>query len=338
MIYQRSRSTGIFIEMLLVLPLSFFMMGCLDHAPRNHPLDPLGEAYDNTGRIQGTITTQYAPFEGIPDVRITLTPGGIFNITDSEGSFLITDLEEGTYVLEASRQDYAGIIDTLQIQAGDVVPVSYPLNALPVVDSLRLASIAVSRWWPPPLDFRELEIEVSASDQDGVTDIVKVWFEVKALGYADSLDATGTNGVYRLRVREDNLPFPLASFQGLDHIVYLRDRSGLVNASSAATIHRIIEQTPQALRPTDLELISSDQIVLAWEPVLLNYPFTYRIDVIRVDNNLRNVYLSQAGISSEVLSQTIPAPREPGEYFWTVSIVDQFGNQSRSREAGFQIL
>ena len=321
----------------LLTTFSLFWAGCLDHAPRDHPLDPLGEAFENTGTISGKITGLYAPFEGISGIDITLSPGGIFTRTSADGTFTFSGVEEGSYILEASRILYATLSDTITIEAGDIFFEEYPLNALPHIDSLSLNAVAISRWWPPPLDYHVLEIEVQAMDLDGLSDIDRVWIEVSDLNYSDTLLATETPGKYRLSVREDRLPAPLATFQGLDHIIYLRDRSGRLNASPTATIHRVIDQTPLALDPIDLEVISIPELTFVWEPVQLPYPFTFRIDVVRVDDNLRNMYLTRSGIPSDSLSLTIPSPQLAGEYFWTVSVVDGFGNRSRSREAGFLI-
>ena len=125
----------------------------------------------------------------------------------------------------------------------------------------------------------------------------------------------------------------------LGHALSLRaiDRSGFENTSSATTIIRVIDETPLALSPDDLSLLDNDQPIFEWAPVVLPYPYTFRIDVVRVDQNVQSTVQVIEDIPStetmHVASEAIPT----GRYFWTVSVVDEFGNRSRSREAGFRI-
>ena len=78
--------------------------------------------------------------------------------------------------------------------------------------------------------------------------------------------------------------------------------------------------------------------MMRWRATLLPFAFTYRVDLWLVDAaGIPNLVLSQGGIAASVLSYTVGAPLAPGDYFWTVWVVDAAGNRSRSKEAGFRV-
>ena len=96
----------------------------------------------------------------------------------------------------------------------------------------------------------------------------------------------------------------------------------------------MISPTPLALSPEDLTLLSNDLPEFTWEPISLAYPFSYRIDIVRVDQNIQSLVQTISDIPSTAVSMQATDTLASGEYFWTISIVDEFGNMSRSREAG----
>jgi len=61
------------------------------------------------------------------------------------------------------------------------------------------------------------------------------------------------------------------------------------------------------------------------------------VDVVREETNIQVSVESHENIPSLQTSIRVANPLTPGDYFWTVSVVDAFGNRSRSKEAGFRI-
>ena len=103
-------------------------------------------------------------------------------------------------------------------------------------------------------------------------------------------------------------------------------------------VDRIIEQTPVPAAPQGLEPVADPRPTLTWEPAALPFPFTYRVDVVQVfDANIHTVLHTVEAIPSSATTLRVPAPLGRGTYYWTLSVVDAFGNRSRSKEAGFLV-
>ncbi len=320
-----------------VVVLVLLVGGCFDGASRTNPLDPRGEEFEGVGAVSGRVTGFYPPFPGLDGVEVRLEPGPVTAMTRDGGAFGLDRLPEGEYILTASRPGYASVVDTCTIRVGETAEVEIRLDGLPAVDHFEIQSVHISRWWPPPQELFRLEVTADVGDPDGLSDIDRVWIEVPAFGLVDTLVASATPGRYLAILQESTLPVGVESLLGHDHVVYVRDRAGVVTASGARQIARLIAPTPVALTPTSLALLSDAAPLFTWEPLLLVYPYTYRLDVVRVDENIQTVVETIENLSPGTESVKAPNPLAAGEYFWTISVVDEFGNRSRSREAGFRI-
>lgn len=312
------------------------LAGCFDGAPRNNPLDPRGENFDDAGGLTVQVTTFYAPQEGLGGVTVETDPGNFSGQTDNTGAVFIPDLASGTYTIKAARAGYATQMATIDVTAGEFATVSLALPGLPEFLDVAINTIHISRWWPPPQELFRLNLQVEMGDRDGLADIDEVWFEIPALDYRADLSAQTTPGSFGRLIQGDSLPATLPALLGQEMFLYASDRTGAINVSEKQAIFRVIESSPLAVSPRDLSLLDTSAPILAWEAIAINYPFTYMVDVVRVDNNIQNLVRSIPDIPSDSTSLQLDA-LAAGEYFWTVSIVDNFGNTSRSREAGFRI-
>lgn len=319
-----------------MLTALLMLAGCFDGAPRNNPLDPRGENFDDAGGLTVQVTTFYAPQQGLSDVAIQTDPGNFAGQTDASGTVFIPDLASGTYTITASRTGYAPQMATINVTAGEFATVSIAMPGMPEFLDIDINTIHISRWWPPPQELFRLNLHVEMGDRDGLADIDQVWFEIPALDYRAELAVQTTPGSFGRLIQGDSLPAALPALLGQDMFLYASDRTGAVNMSEKQAIFRVIESSPLANAPRDLSLLETNAPILSWEAVAINYPFTYTVDVVRVDNNIQNLVRSVPDISSDSTSFQLDA-LAAGEYFWTVSIVDDFGNTSRSREAGFRI-
>lgn len=330
-VYTRRYQTFLLISVL-------FLSGCFDGAPRNHPLDPRGDAFNDKGTIILKVTNFYPPLNGLADARVRLTPGTYLGQTDADGALLISGLDTGIYEMTVEKEGYAAFRQPVEVHATETTTLDVPLPAVPVITQLEIATVHISRWWPPPEELFRIEIQAGIEDRDGLNDIERVWIEIPDFNYADTFSvAPITPGSYTHVLRANQLPVSLPALLGHDIIVYARDRTQKVSSSNPQKLFRIIDKTPLAGDPQGLALLPNARPVFHWEPLTLDYPFIYRVDVTRVDENIQSVVASISDISSDSTSVTITAPLSSGEYFWTVSIIDAFGNRSRSREAGFRI-
>ncbi len=310
--------------------------GCFEGAPRRHPLDPQGENFEDIGGISIQVTTFYGPRSGISNATVRIIPGSFYGETDVEGRVFIPDLASGTYTLDVEKTGYAPQSKVIDVSTGETASVEIPMPGLPEFLTIHIKTIHISRWWPPPEELFRLQIETGLGDRDGLADIEEVWLKIPGFDYRETLDVQTAPGLYTHTILETNLPVPLSALLGQEMILFARDRTGAINQSEKQSIFRVIDASPLAVLPQGLELLDTTAPELTWEPISEDYPFSYQVDVVRVDNNIQNLILSLSDISSDSSSvQTTPLPS--GEYFWTVSVVDEFGNLSRSKEAGFRI-
>ncbi len=312
------------------------LSGCFEGAPRNNPLDPRGENFQDEGGLTVQVTTFYAPQAGLEGVTVQTDPGNFAGPTDASGSVFIPDLASGTYTLTASLPGYATQTTRVDVTAGEFSTVAISLPGLPTFSNIDINTVHISRWWPPPQELFRLDIQADLTDSDGLADIEEVWLEIPAFDFRVDLSTQTTPGRFGRLIQGDSLPTTLPALLGRDIFLYARDRTNSINQSDKQALFRVIETSPLAVSPRDLSLLDTTAPALSWEAAAISFPFTYKVDVVRVDNNIQNVVRSIPNIPSDSTSfqlNTLAA----GEYFWTVSIVDEFGNTSRSREAGFRI-
>lgn len=321
----------------ITIIIVFCLSGCLGDPVRDHPLDPLGENFLNEGSIAVQVTNFYPPRAGLEDIRVTVTPGFISGRTNNEGVFITPALQGGSYSIEVTQDGYARLDTTVQVSAGQTTELNLPLPGVPIFKRFELSSLHVSRWFPPPEELYSLEIEAELADHDGVADIDSLWVRIDDFAFSQFLFVEVAPGMYRHSIPSGDLPVGLTALLGQEVQLEAKDRSGAFNVSSPKSVIRVIDETPIALDPLELMFVGSAQPTFTWEPLDLDFPFTFRLDVVRIDQNIQSTILTIEDIASSNTMIESTMSIAPGDYYWTVSVVDEFGNRSRSREAGFRI-
>jgi len=317
--------------------------GCLGDAPHDNPLDPDSDRFVDEGGVEGRVTDRAeAPLAG---VEVRLVPGSSVSVpelvtrTDSQGRFRLVGVPGGAdYQLQALKEGYAaGSLDALAVRAGfaEQLP-TIRLNALPIFRQTTLRTIHISRWWPQN-DLFFLEINAEVQDADGLFDIDDVWFEIPDLGFTVAMDLQAA-GQFDKLIEADSLPAAnLQSLLGRSLRVHVRDAEGGVVSSTPQQLVRVLETTPAPTAPRDDVLLAVDQPTLTWDPFPARFAFTYRVDLFRAEVNRDVLVLQSDPIPLDVTTFAVTTPLPTGPYFWTLTVVDAFGNQSRSKEAAFRI-
>ena len=231
---------------------------------------------------------------------------------------------------------FATAYDTTDVELGASAEASFVLNGLPTIDSAQFATVHISRWFPSSDLFR-LDVNVLAGDRDGLPDLDVVVLEIPAAAYVDTLRVGAEPGRFDLQVPEAELGRTLHSLIGVSLRLRAIDRLGDETVVSDLGLTRVIDLVPTAASPQSLEAVEDPTPELRWDPVFLPFDHSFRVDVVRVDDDISTSVYVRGGISPDSLTATVPVPLDPGSYYWTVSVTDEFGNRSRSREAGFQI-
>ena len=317
--------------------------GCLGEAPRDNPFDPGSDLFRNEGTLNGQVLSRNdAPLAGV-DVRLIpdSSRGGTVRVarTGVQGRFTFEGAPASTnYTLQAEKANYSRVVrEALEVRAGeseDLPPLH--LNALPVFNEVAVRSLHISRWWPED-DLFFVEVAAEVSDADGLIDLDRVWLDVPDIGFTVPLEAR-SEGQFEQIIAADSLPAsnPQALL-GRPLFLLAQDREGMTTQSHALQLARIIEETPVATSPKDRVLLTDNQPLFTWDPFVNRFPFTYRIDIFRTEVNRDVLVTQQVGLGMNTTTFQLQSTLETGEYFWTVSVVDSFGNESRSKEAGFRV-
>ena len=316
--------------------------GCLGDAPHDNPLDPRSDDFEDEGAVVGRVVTRAdVPLPGaevrlVPPAEVSLP--ALSTSTDGQGRFRFAGAPAASgYAIEVDMEGFSeAALGEIAVEAGREQTLDpLRLNALPAFEEVALRTVHVSRWWPET-DVFFLEVDAAVIDADGLNDVAEVRFEVPALGFGVALESLG-GGHYNRTVEADSLPARnLEALIGEALRLTVADQTG-AEEEIAPPLTRVIDVTPVALDPQGLETVATGQPVFAWEPAPVSFPFTYRLDVFRDDANRAVRVATVAAIAPSTTSTAAPEVLPQGTYFWTISVVDAFGNRSRSKEAGFRI-
>ncbi len=320
---------------LVALWMMLGLLRCFSDAERDNPLDAKSPSYQAIGHIRGTVTRFYSPFEPIVGAQVNLRAAEWTTITGEEGNFTFQAAPIGKCMLRASRSGYAPDSTTVEVQVGQVAEATLRLDALPVFQSVSVVSSHISRWWPTD-DLYFAELKAKAHDPDEPQTVIFVDVMVPDLGIVDSLIFDTADMQFEGVLNQDDFPNGnLQSLLGREIVFQARDRRLMQNSSGPIYLARIINETPVADTPQGLQTFVPPD-TLQWQPMFLPFDFTYTVEVMRFDAGLSTAVWSRENISAtDTIAVTGELPT--GTYFWTVSVVDEFGNRSRSREASFLV-
>ena len=184
-----------------------------------------------------------------------------------------------------------------------------------------------------------------ATDHDGLIDIEHVTFEVEGLPDSDTLKYDPASGLYLTTVQDQDLSSrSLEDLLGRRIFLHLTDKMSAYSKTEGDYIVRLIYDVPSAVSPQAGTIVREAQPVLEWGCLSLPFPFVYRLEVLHTDNGVTTSVDLMDQLDPSIFCQEnqtalyqVSSPLPEGAYFWTVSVVDAFGNYSRSREAGFLI-
>ena len=321
-----------------IIILSFILqLSCLNDADRGNPFDPGSKDFENAGVVRGQTLTFYSPFSALQDVEVSMQPGTFVTRSNVQGQFSFDRVPAGRYQITALKAGYAPVSDTVQINFGETTPVQMNLDGLPLMPAISLNSCHISRWFPQN-DLFLLEVTARVQDPDGFNDIDLVLIAIAELNFVDTLAVTPSPEIFKLTILESQLPGRnLHDVLGREIVLSARDHAGFASTSAPKFLARIIEETPVTVSPQGLEIVATPTPTLSWQVLDLPFRVTYRVELFRVDFGLNTLVWSQSGIDRPATSITVPDSLVAGTYFWTVAVVDEFGNCSRSKEASFQV-
>ncbi len=327
---QRQKFIGTVLTALLLL------VNACGTPERDNPYDPKSPRYRDTTVLEGTVVRFYPPFAPISSATVTLLPDSFSTKTDAAGRFQFPSVKVGSHRIAAAKEGFSG--DTLNWEItlwGHQQPVLH-LDALPRFEQVKIRTRHISRWWPPD-DLYFLEIRVILTDADGPTDIAAAYFSFPDAAVADTLLPGDQMNEFSKTIEQRDLPLTsLQELIGRPLFLYANDRAGYSSTSGPYYITRIIEELATPDSPKGLETAPNPP-VLHWIHSRGQYTYSYTAEIYRDDGGVVTRVWRQEGIPAATDSARVQQPLSTGIYFWTVSVVDRFGNTGRSKEAAFRI-
>jgi hypothetical protein len=318
-----------FLSLILLLGLP----ACLEDVSRDNPLDP--GSGNNTLQLSGQVLTFYHPREAISQASILVQPENLVVLSDHDGMFRFNNLEPGEYSLICQAEGYR--TDSVKISIQTSTDHTFLLDGLPHFEQILIKAHHRSRWFPRE-ELYFIEFETIVSDPDGIGDVKSVVCEIPSMSFSDTLQAAIEAGKFSSTLFNSDLP--VASVHQLIgrqiHFI-VEDDFGSSTVSDSKFLTRIIEQTPVLISPIELQSVESVPVDFLWERVSVPYPATLKIEIFQINLGIAFKVDEVENIPINNQNFTYSESLNPGDYYWTINIVDEFGNSSSSREGTFQI-
>lgn len=307
--------------------------GCSLNPPHDNPLDPDSPGYTGTGSLQGRVMLLNFPSIGISSVLLYTIPATFTIVADSSGYFEFPEIPSGEYYIIASKTLFTPDTIHVTIKTAGQSSVNFFMNSYPVVSSTKILMRKIDQWWPNPV--YSAEISASVGDQNGISDIDSVWFKVDSLLYPMIYSVIDKN--FQLSLNSYQVPSNnIEWLVGQPLTVVARDGKLSSGASAPFFVSRMIEDEAVPDYPKFQDTTSGSP-VFKWTAPSVRFLYTYSINVVRVDAGSQVMVWTQENIGSYLISYQYPGTLEDGNYFWTIAVVDEYGNYSRSKESTFVV-
>ncbi|MDZ7330661.1 MAG: carboxypeptidase-like regulatory domain-containing protein [candidate division KSB1 bacterium] len=311
---------------------------CTRDADRDNPLDPRSGKYENFGSVAGYVYSYYAPFQPLISALVALMPGDRTTITNSKGEFHFTNIVPGNYRVISNYPGYASDTAQVEVHPNRIATVQLHLDGLPGLDTLVLNSGYQHEHYPfEPV--RMIDLTATVTDPDGPADVASVAVIIPVINFKDTLGFSNAIGVFQQKIDERELPIKnIAELVGHPFYIEVTDKVGQKCLYGPKYLFRVIDEEPVVVSPKGSVTVGF-QPTLKWGPVQLPFPFTFKVEIyaIREGQILYPAMYSFSKLSSETTELRLATVLQSSLYLWVVSIVDQWGNWSRSKPATFQV-
>ena len=319
-----------------LIDVALVLGACTDSPFHSNPLDPASPDYSINGRMAGRIMTFYQPYQPIAQATIELQPNGLVARSGADGRFVFADLAPDSYFVSIVQDGFSSLMDTLVIAPRGEVIQDFHLNGLPFVQGSRIISSKVAtREAPSPLFF--LDIAAELQDPDGANDICRVVLNIPMQSFRDTLaPAIGVGQWQRTFIPEELASLDMGKLVGapLQFIVY--DIPGAEVISQPFFLTRLISEEAETIEPINGNVALSAP-TFRWQLPNIAFSYTQRLEIYRLDAGFPTLVTAISNIQSDVKSLPYLGRLSAGSYFWTLRIIDDFGNSSRSKEASFVV-
>ncbi len=322
----------------IIIGFALIFSACSD-APRDNPLDPLSPRYQSIAAVSGRafVLIQNTP---VSRARVTCLENGLSVLTDSAGICQFLTLDAGSLTFVCSKVGFVSDTQKIVLDAGTPQQIQFGLNGYPFVVSQNILTRKIDQYYPSPQYF--VDISASVSDPNGIEDVDSVWFVVDsmqyAMGYSLSTKMWQTT-IYKYALPTNTIQWLV----GKPLTIVSTDRSNARGTGAPFYVTRIIEDEAAPIYPSSLNNDTTGSTpLLKWTPPNVTFYYTYTLSISLVSSGTESVVWTYAGLSFGSESLQFPHDNSGqtlglGNYVWTISVVDEFGNYSRSKESAFVV-
>jgi hypothetical protein len=312
------------------------LSACTSPAEHSNPLDPQSPNYSTKGEIVGRVTGYYQPYQPLANATVRLTPPGIVIETGQNGAFRFADLAAQSYSLEITAAGYAAASETTEVFPRRITSHEFHLDGLPTVQLAFVISAHVSTRGSAD-DRIFLEVIAEASDPDGANDVKRMWVEIPARTFSDTLARSGPARWQRLFSPDELAGLDLYNLTGTPLQIVAEDFPGEATTSAPFFLARVIAEVPETVSPANDSTLAIDAPTFVWQTPPVAFSHTFRVEVFRLDAGFPTFVTAIGNIAAGATGIRYVGRLSSGTYYWTVKIIDNFGNSSRSKEATFRV-
>ncbi|MBD3166763.1 hypothetical protein GF324_09205 [bacterium] len=305
--------------------------GCMWEPDRDNPADPGSDRWYAEGGLSVHVRTYTG--EVLPGARVTLPATGMIDTTDQLGwSHFAVPIESlsDTVRMRAMLDGYTSKDTTTVVQYGDETSVIIDLNAVPVIDSVRIVSgyedvsasdpyvyrLIVRAWVRDPAG--EQIDRVVFRDYDGSEPVMTSQNGSNLYTYSLALDTLGSDSLIALRVGR-----PMA--------VYAFDRKGAADTLTA-TLNSFLRYDHLE---EDMSILFSpidpDDPVFYWsfpdDEFIEFRPIRYKFELY---NEETPVVDSLMLVDENRIELDLNEPLQGVDHQWRLTLYDPHGSYSRS--------
>jgi hypothetical protein len=289
-----------FINAVLLVAVMLFATCC--QAPRNNPLDPENPA-NSYQYMSGEVKSVSIPYINAGPGWLHFTKAGYYS--------------DSTYVFWQNTSELHFDIF---------------LNAHPMLEDCEAYSIIENRY--PSLQTERMQINVELSDIDNDIDSVflniDILDQIHLLGYnTTSKSYERTFSIYELDISS------IEQLTGHPLSLSIKDIFENIHILEISSIKRVIREEVIFISPSGNEITSATP-TLSWQKFNPGFSHTYSLEVFTSEITPQMVWHVDS-LPDSLSECTVDVALVPGEYFWVIWAIDEFGNRSRSKPASFKI-
>jgi len=320
-----SKTATVFV----ILSIVAFYLSC--EAPRNNPLDPDNPA-NNYQYLLGEVKSVSIPYHPITDVLVYWPDLSISTTTDQSGQFSIELIDADAGWLQFIKKGYHPDSTYVRWQDTDQHYFEIFLNAHPIMENCEVFSIIENRY--PSLQTERMQIYLEFSDVDN--DIDSVFLHIPIIDQTHLLPYNTTDKRYE---RTFSLyDFDITSLDQLTGHPLFISVTDIFNHSlnlDISSIKRVIRDEVIFIAPSGNEVTTANP-KLSWEQFTPGFSHTYSLEVFTSEITPTRVWHDES-LPDTLYEYTVDSTLIPGEYFWVIWAIDEFGNRTRSKPASFQV-